>query len=642
MKQPKPITVDFETFGITGRPDYPPKPVGVSIKYPGQKAHYYAWGHPTKNNCTWQDANVALTKAYYDTSTVKAGSCAPHNELLFQNGKFDVDVAAQHFGLRVPDWDKIHDTMFLLFLDDPHQMELSLKPSADRLLNMPAEEQDAVADWLIEHQPIPDVKISRSRQSPHYFARYIAYAPGDLVGKYANGDTIRTEKLFKLLWPKIKRNGMLGAYDRERQLMPILLDMERRGVPVDLEQLEADIDNYQHILHIIDVWIKRKLKVKEINLNSGQQLVNAMVAAKRADPKLIPLTETGKFQFNKDALLLGVTDKTLLAVLKYRTQLNTCMHTFMEPWLEVAQRSKGLIFTTWNQVKNDIGVGTRTGRLSSTPNFMNIPKEFDPLFKHEKRGLPTCPWPNLLPLPLVRSYIKPFKGHVLIDRDYSQQEPRILAHFDGGQLMQKFLDNPWTDFHDYARAELIKMGKYYERGPVKITNLGLIYGMGVPKLAAATNLSVDEARELKTAILSLYPGLQAMYREMKARAAAGEPIRTWGGRQYYCEDPKIINGQIKKFDYKMVNVLIQGSAADCTKEAIIQFSHQCYTDWYILLNVHDQITVSVPKREVKLAMDKLCNAMQKVKFDVPMLTEGKISGTNWGALKDYDKQGVII
>ena len=64
MKQPKPVVIDFETFGIAGRPDYPPEPVGVSIKYPGKKSRYYGWGHPTKNNSTFAEALEALKKAY--------------------------------------------------------------------------------------------------------------------------------------------------------------------------------------------------------------------------------------------------------------------------------------------------------------------------------------------------------------------------------------------------------------------------------------------------------------------------------------------------------------------------------------------------------------------------------------------------
>ena len=638
MKQPKPVTIDFETFGIEGRPKYPPIPVGVSIKYPGKKSRYYAFGHLSQNNCCYSEAAAELAKAY------------AHKEgLLFQNGKFDVDVAEVHFGLQVPSWDRIHDTLFLLFLDDPHQIELGLKPSAARLLGWDPEEQDAVGEWLVANQPVPGVKISKSKSSDHYFGRYIAYAPGDLVGKYANGDVDRTEAIFNLLWKKTVERGMQVAYDRERQLMPILLEMERQGLQMDHKRLTDDVAKYNEWRVKIDAWIIKTLKASpDINLDSGAQLVDAMVEAGKADPDLLPRTPTGKFQTNKEALLQGVTDKVLLAVLKYRTQLNTCLNTFMQPWLATADASGGLIYTTWNQTKTpsgDSNVGTRTGRLSSTPNFQNIPKEFKAVFLHEDpkdKKLPKCPFKDLPPLPKVRSYITPFAGHVMIDRDYSQQEPRILAHFDGGALMDKYLENPWIDFHDYAKAELEKMGKFYDRKPVKNTNLGLIYGMGVGKLAAKNDMTVEESGELKKAILQLYPGLKEMYKDMKVRAKSKTPIRTWGGREYYCEEPKLIDGRIREFDYKLVNVLIQGSAADCTKEAIIRYHAAKHPEAKIILNVHDQVTVSVPKKILKTEMEVLRQCMESVEFDVPILSEGAISSTNWDELQDYDKKGKVL
>jgi len=641
MRKPKPITIDFETLPIEKRPSYPPIAVGVSIKQPGRKPKYLAWGHLEKNNCTWSDAKEVLESIW-----------SSDNEMLFQNGKFDVDVAFDSFDLPVPKWDKIHDTMFLLFLDDPHQQKLDLKSSADRLLDMPPEERDAVADWLMAKQLIPNVRISLSKNSPHYFGKYIAFAPGDLVGRYADGDTIRTEKLFNLLWPSIKDRGMLNAYDRERRLMPILLEMEQQGLAVNLKQLENDAELYSAWLTKIDGWIVKTIKADTfINLDSGAQLIDAMIDSGKANPDLMPLTATGKIQTNKDALLLGVTDKKLLGVLKYRAQLKTCLNTFMLPWLKTARASNGLIFTTWNQIKSPKGrdnVGTKSGRLSSTPNFQNIPNEFMVIFYHDEpnqakaKFLPKSPWKDLPPLPRMRSYIVPFKGHMFIDRDYSQQEPRILAHFDGGALMAKYLENPWIDFHDSARDELANMGKYYERKPVKNTNLGLIYAMGVSKLAIKNDMTVEEASELKKAILTLYPGLKEMYKDMRARARNNEPIQTWGGREYYCEPPMIIKGRIQTFDYKMVNILVQGSAADCTKEAIIRYHAEKHKEAKIVLNVHDQVTVSIPIRILKSEMEKLRRCLESVEFDVPILSEGEVSRTNWEDLKPYDKKGKIL
>ena len=191
------------------------------------------------------------------------------------------------------------------------------------------------------------------------------------------------------------------------------------------------------------------------------------------------------------------------------------------------------------------------------------------------------------------------------------------------------------------------MGKFYERKPVKNTNLGLIYGMGVGKLAIKNDMPVDEAGDLKKAILLLYPGLKEMYGDMKVRAKQDLPINTWGGREYFCEPPKMIEGRLRTFDYKLVNVLIQGSAADCTKEAIIRFNRKKIElnkpHWKLVLNVHDQLTVSVlnKKTEWVHAMTVLQQCMESVEFDVPMLSEGAISATNWAELKDYDKKGKL-
>lgn len=637
MTMPKPVTVDFETFGIDGRPDYPPKPVGVSIKYWGKPARYYAWGHPSGNNCRMEQAKGELDNAYGDAMHSGGG-------LLFQNAKFDVDVAETFFGLPRLNWELYHDTLFLLFLDDPHAFDLGLKPSAERLLGLKPEEQDAVGAWLVKNQPVKGVKISLSKQSDHYFGRYIAYAPGDLVGRYANGDVERTERLFKLLYPKTEKRGMLGAYDRERELMPILLEMERQGVRVDLPRLSSDFNAYQGWQTAVDAWVIKALKAPaDLNLNSGPKLVEAMIAAKKVDVSLLGVTPTGKPRTDKESLLAGVTDKTLLAVLKYRTQLNTCLRTFMEPWLITAMKSEGLIFTRWNQVKGD--VGTRTGRLSSTPNFQNIPKEFSPIFHHQdpKAGLPKSPFKGLPALPLVRGYIIPWaKGHVLLDRDYSQQELRILGHFEDGAIRAGYDKDPWLDFHDFATNMINGMTKKnFSRKHIKNTGFGLLYGMGIPALAKKSDITIEAAKEVKKAYLAIFPGIKAMYDDMRLRGVEKLPIRTWGGREYYCQEPAVVDGQYRTFDYKLVNYLVQGSAADCSKQALIEYWKVKPKTSVLYLSVHDEFLISAPRTQAKTAMKVLREAMEGVKFDVPMLSDGKWSADSWSDLEVFDKKGEI-
>lgn len=628
----KPVTVDFETYGIEQRPEYPPTPVGVSIKYAGKKPVYYGFGHISGNNSTFNDARMEIHRAW-----------KWEGGLLFQNGKFDVDVAEVFFGVPRLHWERYHDTLFLLFLNNPHQINLSLKESAKGLLGIEPEERDELGEWLVEHQPVPNVKISISKKSPTYYMKYLACAPVSLVAKYCNGDVVRTEAIFNVLYPDIINRGMERAYNRERELMPILLDMERQGVPINLSQLKKDIALYAGMLEKLEKRIRTKLKAPDLNLDSGEQLIDALILANKVNIHMLPRTEkTGKYQANKGALNFAVTDLVLLEELKYRSQLTTCLHTFMIPWRNTAKKSGGKIFTTWNQVRAQSGEGTigaRTGRLSSSPNFQNIPREF-PVVK----GLPA--------LPNIRGYIQPFKGEVFLDRDYSQQELRILAHFEEGDLMAQYADDPWMDVHQSASDQLKARGLNYDRKKVKNTNFAIIYGMGYGELAKRNDTDVVSAKILKQAILKLYPGLKDLNAGMKELAAAKQPLTTWGGRKYKCEDAKEliwhdaagrINKRMQTFEYKMINVLIQGSAADCTKQAIINFHRNRRSPEYkMLLTVHDELAISAPKYRAMEAMEDLRLAMESVEFDVPMLSEGTYSLVSWAKAVEYDSKGVIV
>ena len=511
---------------------------------------------------------------------------------------------------------------------------------------MPPEERGIVEDWLVSRQPVPNVKISLSKESEFYFMKYLAYAPGNLVGRYANGDVVRTEKLYKLLHGSIKKRGMERAYDVERELMLILLESERHGVKVDKTRLGRDIDMYRKSLGKLDKWIISELKcADDINFNSGNELVQALIKAGRIDMKLLGVTPTGKPQTNKEALAGAVTDRTLLACLKYRTQLKTCLGTFMEPWYATASmpESGGRIFTNWNQVKGDLG--TRTGRLSSTPNFQNIPKEFLGIFWSDVPGrpdLPVCPF-TLPSLPKVRGYVIPRdKDHVLLDRDYSQQELRVLGHFEDGVLAGQYKADPWMDMHEYARVMINKMtGKNFDRKIIKTTGFALLYGMGVGLMAQRSEVPVEVAKEVKNAYLALFPGLKAITFDMRYRAQAKIPIKTWGGREYYCEEPAIVDGSVRTFDYKLINYLIQGSSADCTKQAVINYAKTKPEGHNLLALVHDEALVECPRKEIRQGMACLKVAMESVKFDVPMLTEGTWSYKNWSDLKPFDTKGEV-
>lgn len=662
----KPIIFDLETGPIMPRPDYPPKPVGVSIIWPGQKPRYYAFGHPTNNNCTEAEAKQAA-KLVWDSGL---NVCA-------HNGQFDFDVMETHWGLPMLPWQRMDETMFLLFLDNPHAKELALKPACENLLGMPPEERDAVGDWLFKHESelhayglLPlDVNLSRDKKAklsksgwPQYFAAWVCLAPGDIAGKYANGDTVRTGKLFDKLMPEIKKRRMMEAYDRERKLIPILIAIERQGIRVDLQRLEHDVKMYDQCMIDSEKWLRKKMGVgADFNLNADQQVVRAMAAAGLIDLDRLGTTPKSKpekitYKSDADSIANAVIDKVFAGVLKYRNQLTTCLNTFMKPWLKVAQKSGGLIFTHWNQIRSE-KAGARTGRFSSSPNFQNVPTMFKHIFKHtalraadacdEKdeqvkllalaKTLPVLPKGLLLTdLPLCRGYIIPYlPSHLLIDRDFSSQELRILAHFEDGEMKDAYCADPRLDLHQYA-ADLITSttGINVSRTRAKTIAFSILYGSGLKHLSEGVGCSIDEAKQLRDAYLNTFKGVRVIMQDMKVVGRDNQPIRTVGGREYFCEPPKMIDGRIQTYDFKLLNYLIQGSAADQTKDAVIKF-YERRGAGKLLLTVHDEILVSVPVDHADEVMSTLRQCMDDAGLDVPMTSDGEY-GYNWGEMKECE------
>lgn len=636
-RPPKVTTIDFETDPIQPRPEYPPKPVGVSIRRAGErKSRYYAWGHYTgKNNCTFEEGCRALAEAWEDR---KQGI-----RLLFQNAQFDVDVATTHCGMPMPAWDEMDDTMFLLFLWDPHAPDLQLKPSAERILGLAPDEKDEMVDWIAANKKrlIAETDIARWTDSKGKayinskakLGALVAYAPGDIAGRYAGGDTDRTLALFNHLWPRIADAGMEESYDRERQLMPILLDNEKIGMRVDVPALRRDLAIYDGALSASDEWLRKRLKTKELNLDNDAEVAEALSRAKIVRDEDWVLTPTGARSVAKKNLRPDLfTDKKVAAVFGYRNRLVTCMKIFMQPWLAQAERrGDGYISTNWNQVRQP-GGGTRTGRPStSDPNFLNLSKTWD----DKDDGYAHPDFLGIEDLPLVRRYILPDKGGVFLHRDFDGQELRIMAHFEDGPLMAAYQENPHLDVHDHVRGLIEQVaGLHYHRTQVKITNFRRIYGGGAPATALALNVPIDVAKQLLDAHGKALPGYKDLNKRIVAMAKAGEPITTWGGRQYYTEPPKVINGKHMHFEYKLLNYLVQGSAADCTKEAIIRYHNHPDRTARFLVTVYDEINSSAPKKELKRQMEVLRECMEGIELDVPLLSSGK-SGPNWGSLTKY-------
>lgn len=603
-------TVDFETYPIEGNPSVnPPKPVGVSIKKGNGPSQYFAFGHPSENNCTFREARMALAGIW-------------DGPLLFHNGKFDVSVALAHMDLPMPYPRMVHDTMYLLFLNDPYSDNLSLKPNAETLLNWPAEERDELVDWIM---------LNTECSSRKKAGAWIWAAPGDLVGKYAEADTDMTRGLFNHLMPRIATRQMIDAYELEQDLMPITYYSERKGVRVDVEKLGRDIQKYEIALDIANRELEKKLG-KDADFSTPARLADCLEAAGIVNPDDWLTTPKGRRSASKESLAHAIQkaeDAEVLHLLDYRSSVSSALQTFARPWHEIASQGDGRIHTSWNQVRthdagNKDSRGSRTGRLSgSKPSLMNVTNEIKIVVPDD---LPTPP--------LMRQYLLPEEGHYWLKRDYSSQEVRMLAHFEDGDLMGAYQENPELDPHEMARKMVLEItGVEFTRKDIKITAFSIIYGSSVTGLAAQLGRSHYEAALVRDTYLKIFPGVKKLQKIVSNRGRKGSSIRTWNHREYFKEPSKIVKGKKMDFSYKLLNYLIQGSSADQTK--------WCIRDWWerkgpfdiFLATVHDEIDISAPIDEWETSMEVLKDCMNQPLLDVPTRSEG-FYGPNWFDLEE--------
>jgi DNA polymerase-1 len=572
---------------------------------------YMAFAHPSGNNCTESEAKEVLAR-YWGKIPI-----------VCQNTAFDYAVARK-WGFPELPWHMMHDTLYLIFLENPHAPSLSLKESADRILGIKPEERDELKDYILRHFSV----------KPSDAGRYIGECPGDVVESYAKGDVLRTEALFYHLLPKIAAAGMTEAYDRERQLMPVLLDNEEHGIRLDQAGLEQDLEVYEQAMHSAENWVFKKLG-REFNIDSNDELADAIV---ELDPDAnFLVTPTGRRSVNKASLAQAVQNEELKLALGYRSRLATCLSMFMRPWQDIGLRTGGVLNPHWSQVRHTgdgkNSAGARTGRIiCSNPNLLNLSKSFEGRndgYSHpEFLGVP--------PLPLVRKYLLPDEGHVWLHRDFSQQELRVLAHFEDGSLMEQYNKDPNTDVHEFLRSEIKRiLGVDVTRLQTKTLNFGFIYGQGLGMLAETMKIDTAATKELRSAQMKALPGLKSFSDVVKSRGKSGLPIRTWGSRLYYVEEPKVVKGRLQTYEYKLVNYLIQGSSADATKQALIDYSNDREKNSRFLVTVYDEINISAPAEEAAVEMARLKKHMNSLDFDVPMVSDGKI-GPTWGNLAKYE------
>ena len=445
--------------------------------------------------------------------------------------------------------------------------------------------------------------------------------PAQHVGQYAEQDASLTLRLWQQFKGLIVKEDVGSVFELETKVLRVIIDMRGKGVCVDLdraEQVKQKLENQENNI------------LKEIKSKSGVnvEIWAADSVAKVFDSLGLTYKKTEKTQapsFTKN-FLKNHTDPVAQMVVQAR-ELNKARTTFIDTILK--HQVRGRIHAELHPLRSELG-GTVTGRFSySNPNLQQIPA------RHGEIG------------PMIRSLFLPEEDCQWGAFDYSSQEPRIVVHyaklmnFRGAEdFADQYQKDPRTDFHQMA-ADIVGV----PRKQAKDINLGLFYGMGSNKLAETLGLELEEAKELFAVYHKKVPFVKELADYTVNRASRKGVIRTLLGRkcrfdqwepskygiwkaQSYQEAFNEHGAAIKRaFTYKALNKLVQGSAADQTKAAMVALWEEGITP---MIQVHDELDVSV---ESDSQIKRITELMQDcVELEVPSIIDAEL-GPNWGEAK---------
>lgn len=452
----------------------------------------------------------------------------------------------------------------------------------------------------------------------------------EMMKKYNLQDCIATFNLFKAQEKLIE--PLHNVYEMECKLVPILLDMKKRGIRVDEKRMaelaakvqeKADeqerklIDMYGVTGEMISSGKKLGARLNEIGIHSPIKTATgaeswAEGALERIHHPVIPMIQEYK---NYNSIL----NKYLRGSLS-RTVINGRIHCTFLPMLRDKESGMG-------------GGGTVTGRFScKAPNLQQIParnKGHGQDFSQD-----------------MRSLFLPEEGKMIAALDYSQIEAVLLGHYAQGQQAAWFREQlkAGADLHNIAMG----MTGITYRPVVKTFNYGCIYGMGW-KTAMEKNytlfekLAAEEGLDIETFTKNVYYNYHKKFPVIKDTmewcqniAKAQGYIDTMGGRRQHKPKPAYdpATGKINDFIYKMLNKLIQGTAADILKTALINaYEAGIYDVLDLHLLVHDEQVVSTPFTkegcEATVELQQIMASVYKDQLLVPIKAECEL-GPNWG------------
>ncbi|MBV9545608.1 MAG: DNA polymerase I, partial [Chloroflexi bacterium] len=402
--------------------------------------------------------------------------------------------------------------------------------------------------------------------------------------------------------------------DVELPLAPVLADMERVGVAVDLpylaelgRELQTRIGNleaeiYGHVGH-------------EFNINSTQKLSEVLFGELHLEMdkrRRRIKTKTGHISTGSDVLEeLRGAHPIIEGILQHR-QLQKLKSTYVDALQLLVNPDTGRVHTSFNQTV------ASTGRLSSSdPNLQNIPIRTD-LGKRVRRAFAAAP------------------GNMLLSADYSQIELRVMAHMaNDPTLIEAFARG--EDPHAITAAAVLNIPfekvTADDRRVAKMINFGVLYGMSDYGLAERTGLPGEQASEFIRRYFERFSSFKAFQDEVIQKAEWDGYAETLLGRRRYFPEIRSHLFAVRQAAIRAtINAPIQGSASDIVKIAMIRvgdFLRGEAPRVRMLLQVHDELVLEGPEAELLAIAPRLLDIMQQAwELRAPLHVDVKI-GPNW-------------
>ena len=572
--------------------------IGIAVAA-GEYKGYFPMRHQNGHNL---DPRITL-------KWIKKQMSVPEMDVIMHNATYDAGWLRAE-GVEIKG--RIIDTMITGALVDENRWTFGLDAMARDYAGVRKDEKmlkAAAAAWGI------DPKAEMWQLPPMY------------VGAYAERDAVATLQLWQALKKELEEQKLWDIWHTETKLIPCLLDMRSNGVRVDLEKADR---NKKLIRNKSD-----ELR-RQIENEAGTEIdIWASASIAKMFDKLgldYPRTDKGAPSFNK-SYLNNHPSEICQKLVKLR-EFDKADSTFIDSILR--HETNGRIHTELHSTRRDDG-GTVTGRFSSSnPNLQQIPARDKDIKK------------------LIRGLFIPEDGYKWGSFDYSSQEPRLLVHFAASVGEIKGKDMLTDIVHQYNTADvdlhqIVADLAGIKRKEAKAVNLGIMYGMGVAKLADQLDVDPEEAKELLQKHRDMVPFVKALAEMASKRAAIHGQIRTVAGRlcRFHLWEPTTfgagkplphaealkeyasINGMgiRRAFTYKALNRLIQGSAADQTKKAMLD----CYNEGFTpMLTVHDELCFNIDSQEQASQIKEIMET--GIKLKVPSKIDVDIQD-DWGEIE---------